>query len=191
MLKEDYNNNEEEELKKILTKDCFYYPKSNIKNTVNDYLPIELILLLSKLKNIKILLFQIKKIDEQFTKMAIFILINIKWLFTNEIEEIKFDLGNEEMQKELNDLFNERTSELYYRYRKNKNFIYYNGSYQTRTINCWEPEEDIFFDNYEPKGENNKKIVYLYSVQPSNDASIFDNHICNIYNEFRNLTNLH
>ena len=103
MLKEDYNNNEEEELKKILTKDCFYYPKSNIKNTVNDFLPIELILLLSKLKNIKILLFQIKKIDEQFTKMAIFILINIKWLFINEIEEIKFDLGNEEMQKELND----------------------------------------------------------------------------------------
>ena len=103
MLTEDYNYNEEEELKKILTKDCFYYPKSNIKNTVNDYLPIELILLLSKLKNIKTLIFQIKKIDEQFTKMSIFILINIKWLFINEIEEIKFDLGNEEMQKELND----------------------------------------------------------------------------------------
>ena len=151
MLKEDYNNNEEEELKKILTKDCFYYPKSNIKNTVNDFLPIELILLLSKLKNIKILLFQIKKIDEQFTKMAIFILINIKWLFINEIEEIKFDLGNEEMQKELND------------------------------INCREPEEDIFFDNHEPKGENNKKIVHLHSSQPSNDTSIFDNHTCNIH----------
>ena len=190
MLTEDYNYNEEEELKKILTKDCFYYPKSNIKNTVNDYLPIELILLLSKLKNIKTLIFQIKKIDEQFTKMSIFILINIKWLFINEIEEIKFDLGNEEMQKELNDLFNERTSELYYRYGKNKNLIYYNGSYQARTINCWEPEEDIFFNKYEPKEENSKKLDYLYSLQPSNDTSTFDNHICNIYNEFGNLTNL-
>ena len=190
ILTEEYIYNEEEEFKKILTKECFYYPKSNIKNTANDYLPIELILLLSKFKNIKTLIFQIKKVDEQFTKMAIFILINLKWLFFNEIEEIQFDLGNEEMQKELNDLFNERSSELYYRFHKNKNLIYYNGSYQARTINCWEAEEDIFFAKYETKEEKNKKLDYLYSLQPSNDTSNFGNHICNIYNEFGNLTNL-
>ena len=189
-LKEVFNYNEEEELKKILTKECFYYPKSNIKNIANENLPIELILLLSKLKNIKTLIFQINKVDELFAKMAIFILINVKWLFINEIEEIQFDLGNEEMQKELNNLFNERTSELYLRFHKNKNLIYYNSSSQARTINCWEPEEDIFFVKYERKEERNKKHDYLYDIQPSNDANTFGNHLCNIYNEFGNLTNL-
>ena len=67
---------------------------------------------------------------------------------------------------------------------------YYNGRYQARTINCWEAEEDIFFAKYEKKEEKNKKLDYLYSMQPSNDTSNFGNHICNIYNEFGNLTNL-
>ena len=84
-LTSDYNYNEEEEIKKKLTKDCFYYPKSN-KNTIPEplELPIELILLLYKLKNVKTLIFQLKKVDELFLKMAIFILLNIKWLFTKE-----------------------------------------------------------------------------------------------------------
>ena len=191
-LTSNYNYNEEEEIKKKLTKDCFYYPKSN-KNTITEplELPIELILLLYKLKNVKTLIFQIKKVDELFLKMAIFILLNIKWLFTKGIDDIKYDLGNEEMQQELSELFSERTAELYYHFQKSKNLIYYTGSYQARTINCWEPEEDIFFEKFEKDiKESNKKADYVYNMQSSEDTSTFDNHLCNIYNEFGNLTNL-
>ena len=73
----------------------------------------------------------------------------MKWLFTTGIEEIIFDLGNEEMQKGLCELFAERTAELYTHFQKEKNIIYYTGSYQARTINCWEPEEDIFFQTFQ------------------------------------------
>ena len=188
MLTSDYNYNGEEEMKKTLTRECFHYPKFNKKNEANE-LPIELILLLSKLKNVRTLIFQIKKIDDQFIKMAILILMNLKWLFTTGIEEIIFDLGNEEMQKGLCELFAERTAELYTHFQKEKNIIYYTGSYQARTINCWEPEEDIFFQTFQ-KEENRKKAEYVYSPQPLEESSTFDNDLCNIYNEFGNLTNL-
>ena len=190
-LTADYNYNEEEI--KRLTKECFLYPKTN-KNTVPDHLdfPIELILLLHKLQNVKTLIFQIQKVDEQFMKMAILILLNIRWLFVKEIEEIKFDLGNEEIQQRLCEMFNERTGELYHHFQKNKNLIYYTGSYKVRTINCWDPEGDIFFQQYESsdKNENNKKNEYSYNRQPNEETSTYDNHLCNIYNEFGNLTNI-
>jgi hypothetical protein len=144
-LIKDYNNNEEEG-KKVLSKECFYYPKYN-KNSLSEptELPIELILLLSKFRNIKTLIFQIHNVDEQFLKMSIFILMNIKILFINGIEEFKFDLGNEEIQQGLNTMFNERTKELYSHFHKIQNLVYFTGSYQARTSNCWDPEGDIFF----------------------------------------------
>ena len=192
-LTNDFNYNEEEELKKLLTKECFIYPKYN-KNTISEQkeFPIELTLLLYKLKKVKTLVFQIQNIDEQFMKMAILILINVKWLFISDIEEIKFDLGNEEIQQGLCEMFNERTGELYHHFQKNKNLIYYKGTYQARKINCWEPEGDIFFekfDNFEKK-DNNKKTDYSYNNQSNEETSTFDNHLCNIYNEIGNLTNL-
>ena len=61
MLTNDYNYNEEEELKKLLTKECFNYPKAN-KNTLSEKeltLPIEIIILLDKLQKVKTLIFQI------------------------------------------------------------------------------------------------------------------------------------
>ena len=194
-LTNNYNYNEEEELKKLLNKECFLYPKNN-NNTMPEQieLPIELLILLDKLKNVKTLIFQIQNIDELFMKFAILVLINIKWLFLKGIEEVKFDLGNEEIQQGLVEKFNERTRELYHYYQKNRNLIYYNGSYQARTINCWDPEEDIFFEKFDKdndiKNDNNKKMEYLYSMQPNGETSTFDNHLCNIYNEFGNLTNL-
>ena len=192
-LTNDFNYNEEEELKKLLTKECFIYPKYN-KNTISEQkeFPIELTLLLYKLKKVKTLVFQIQNIDEQFMKMAILILINIRWLFVGDIEEIIFDLGNEEIQQGLCEMFNERTGELYHHFQKNKNLIYYKGTYQARKINCWEPEGDIFFekfDNFEKK-DNNKKTDYSYNNQSNEETSTFDNHLCNIYNEIGNLTNL-
>ena len=183
-LNSDYDYNEEELNKRLLTKECFSYQKNNKDE---GELPIELIILLYKLKNVKTLIYQINYIDEQFFKMANFILLNIKWLFMNEIEEIIFDLGNETLQKGINDVFNERASEIYYNSQIIKNAIYYNGSYKARTINCWEPECDIFFD----KNINNEnKKDYIYSEQSNIENVYFDNHLCNIYNEYGNLTNL-
>ena len=183
-LNSDYDYNEEELNKRLLTKECFAYQKNNKDE---GELPIELIILLYKLKNVKTLIYQINNIDEQFFKMANFIFLNIKWLFMNEIEEIIFDLGNETLQKGINDVFNERASEIYYNSQMKKNAIYYNGSYKARTINCWEPECDIFFDKIII---NENKKDYIYSEQSNNEKIYFDNHLCNIYNEFGNLTNL-
>lgn len=191
MLSSDYNYNGEEKKNKLLTKECFIYPKCH-KNEIleqNNTIPVELLLLLSKLRTVKTLVFQLQRVDEQFLKMAIFILLNVKWLFMKGIREVKFDLGNEEMQNALCELFKERTAELYYHFQKNLNSIYYSGSYKARTINCWEPEGDIYFEKY-PKEETNKKNNYLYHIQPLEETSTFDNHLCNIYNEFGNLTNL-
>ena len=190
MISNNCNNNEEEELKKFLTKECFIYPKYN-KNTISEQseLPIEFILILDKLKNVKTLIFQIQNVNDLFIKMAIFILINIKWLFSKGIEEVKYDLGNDELQQGLCEMFNERTAELYHYFHKIKNLVYYNGSYQARTINCWEPEGDIFIEKYE-KNKDDKKMDYSYSMQQNEDTSTFDNHLCNIYNEFGKLTNL-
>ena len=183
-LNSDYDYNEEELNKRLLTKECFSYQKSNKDE---GELPIELIILLYKLKNVKTLIYQINNIDEQFFKLANFIFLNIKWIFMNEIEEIIFDLGNETLQKGINDVFNERASEIYYNSQIIKNAIYYNGSYKARTINCWEPECDIFFD----KNINNEnKKDYIYSEQSNIENVYFDNHLCNIYNEYGNLTNL-
>ena len=188
----DYDYNEEEMSKKMLTKECFTYPQTK-ENLGQTELPIELIILLYKLKNVKSLIFQINDVDEDFTKMSIFIFLNIKCLFKHEIEEIKFDLGNEILQKNLNNVFSQRALELYHTFLKTKYAIYYDGSYKARTINCWEPECDIFFDEKKNK-ENNENQGnaknYIYSPQPNKEGCTFDNNLCNIYNEYGNLTNL-
>ena len=51
----------------------------------------------------------------------------------------------------------------------------------------------MFFEKFEREEKiniNKKKIEYLYNIQPNERVSTFDNHLCNIYNEFGNLTNL-
>ena len=184
-LNSDYNYNEEEVCKKILTKECFSYQKNNKDE---GELPLELIILLYKLKDVNTLIYQINNVDEQFLKMASFIFLNIKWLFMHEIEEIKYDLGNNILQKGINDVFNERTLEIYNSSQIIKNSVYYNGSYKARTINCWEPECDIFFDK--TILNNEKSNDYIYSDQSNIEECHYDNHLCNIYNEFGNLTNL-
>ena len=139
--------NEEIGIKKILTKECFCYPKYNKKSIFEkNELPLELILILYKFKNVKTLIFQIQNIEENFIKLAIFIIINANWLFINGISEIKFDLGNDNLQYRINEVFRERTAELYHFYQKNRNLIYNTYSYKARTINLWEPETDMFFE---------------------------------------------
>ena len=169
----------------VLTKECFNFQKSNKEE---GELPIELIILLYKLRKVKTLIYQIGNVDEEFFKDAIFVFINIKWLFMGEIEEVKFDLGNEELQKGIIRIFNERSSEVYYNFNKTKNAYYYNGSYKARTLNCWEPEGDIFFNKieYSKQSENN----YIYNEQPNSEGCAFGNQLCDIYDEYGNVTNL-
>ena len=182
----DYNFREEEN-RTILSKECFLYPKKNI-NIDKTELPIELILLLYKLKNVETLIFQAQNIDEQLIKMIIFILINIEWLFTSGIKEVKFDLGNDDLQIGMNEIYKERTFEFYHNYKKERSLVFNPDGYKSRTINLWEPEADIFFENIQK--DDNKKVEFLYNIQSHEKTSSFDNHLCNIYNEFGNLTQL-
>ena len=182
----DYNFREEEN-RKILTKECFLYPNKNI-NIDKTELPIEFILLLYKFKNVETLIFQVQNIDEQFIKMAIFILINIEWLFKSGIKEVKFDLGNDDLQIGMSEIYKERASEFYQYHKKKRSLLFNPDGYKSRTINLWEPETDIFFENIQ--NDDNKKVEFLYNIQSHEKTSSFDNRLCNIYNEFGNLTQL-
>ena len=182
----------EDTQKKVLTKDNFIYPKwsdygKEVKLTKDD-LPLELLILLFKLRDVNCLIFQIKSIENNFKKLAIFVLSNISWLFFKDIEEVKFDFENEKIQKELYKSFESRTEDLYLKNDIKKNNVYYDGIYKARSINCWEPEGDIFFSHQKNK---NSVDEFVYNTQITNDCIIYDdNCISNIYNEFGNLTNI-
>lgn len=180
----------EEEPQKPLTKENFIYPEYNkiggkdLKLNKTE-LPIELIMLLSKLKEVKCLVFQIQNVEDNFKKLASFILSNLDWLFLKGIEEVQLDLGNEDIQKGLDKAFEIRTEDLYAKCEKNKEKIYYNGSYRARAINCWIPEGDIFFEE-----NDTRRREFNYSSQMTEDCVMIDNYISKIYNAFGNLTSI-
>jgi len=186
-LDNEYIYNEEKE-KILLTKDCFSYPKPNNKSSDQNKLPIELILILYKFRNVETLIFQIKNIDEHFIKMAKLILMNVNLLFIKGIKEVKFDLGNDSLLYGTYENFRERTADLYRLFQKNKNCVYNTSGYQARTINLWEPENDIFFEKENDEAIKNNK--FLYNIQPKEEFNTFDYQLCNIYNEVGNLTKL-
>ena len=181
LLTKDYNYDEEQTYNKLLTSKCFQFTKTNKEEAI---LPIELIILLYKLKNVKTLIFQIKNADEHFIKMARFILMNYKWLFLNKIEEIKYDLNDEQLQKELYIEFNKRTAELFEDYNIPKYFSYF-SCHNSRKHNFWTPEGDVIFE----KVSFNKIKDYIYNQQSDLNNNTFDNIICNIYNEYGLITN--
>ena len=183
----------EEEHKTILTKENFLYPNYN-KSKSKDVkvnkseLPIELILLLNKLKNVTCLVFQIQNLEENFKNLSIVILSNLDWLFIKGIDEVKFDLGSEDIQQGLDKAFEERAENLYQNYDIVKKNFFYNGSYRARAVNCWIPEGDIFFEKNITKKINED---FIYNTQNTDDCKIYDdNCIYNIYNQFGNLTNV-
>ena len=186
-LTKDYNYNQEEASKRILTKECFSFEKFS-KDKDDGEIPIEIIILLYKLKDVKSLVYQINNVDEQFFNMTIFLFVNLNWLFMSEIEEIKFDLGNEELQKGINYSFNRRSIELYDYFHETRNNFYFDGSHRARTINCWVPESDILFKESRNAGSNADNS-YKLSQQPNKEECFFDNHLCNIYDEYGTLTN--
>ena len=181
LLTKDYNYDEEQTFNKLLTNKCFQFQKSN-KDEAE--LPIELMILLYKLKDIKTLIFQIKNANDHFIKMSLFILMNVKWLFLNTIEEIKFDLNDEELQKKLYIEFNKRASELYEDHNLPKLYTYF-LSHSSRKYNFWSPEGDIIFE----KVSFNKLNNYIFSHQSDLEFNTFDETLCNIYNEYGFITN--
>ena len=181
LLTKDYNYDEEQRISNLLTNKSFNFVKVNKDDAE---LPLELIILLYKLKEVKTLIFQIQNANETFIKMALFILMNVKWLFMHQIEEIKLDLIDPELQKKLNKQFNQRAAELYEDFNLSKNYTYFNG-YFPRKNNFWMPEGDILFE----KVSFNKNNNYLFSNQFDIKKNTFDDTLYNIYNEFGFITN--
>ena len=192
VLNNELNYLKEEESTKTITKNTFIYPEYNkIGNKGVDLnkteLPIELLMLLSKLKQVKCLIFQIQNIEKNYIELANFILSNIDWLFIKGIEQIKFDLCNDEIQQGIDKTYDKVTEELYSKNNINKNLFYYNGNYSARRINCWIPECDFFFDEKE-KEIRNKECNYRN--QFTDDSVFINEYTCNIYNIFGNLMNI-
>ena len=190
VLNNENNYSNEEENIKIVSKRTFIYPNYNKignkdPNLDKAKLPIELILLLRKFKEVSCLIFQIQNLGANYINLATFILSNLDWLFLEGIDEIKFDLCNEEIQLGLDKAFDLLTKDLYTKKNINKKEIYYNGIYQMRSINCWIPENDIFFEE-----KKMSKNDYIYKTQITEDSVIIDNYICNLYNAFGNLMNI-
>ena len=181
LLTDDYNYDEEHIYSNLLTYKSFEFTKTS-KDDAD--LPIELIILLYKLKDVKTLIFQIQYANDQILKMSLFILMNIKWLFLHQIEEIKFDLNDEELQNKLYMEFNTRASELYDEHNLPKHYSYF-LSQKSRKNNLWSPEGDILFK----KVSFNKSNNLIYSNQFDFKNNAFDNILCNIYNEYGFITN--
>ena len=181
LLYPEYNYNEEQLYIKLVNNRNFNFTKTNKDDT--DF-PIELIILLYKLKDVKSLILQINNANDKFVKMALFVLMNINWLFISQIEEIKLDLNDVELHKSLYNEFNKRASELYDDHRLTKPFCYFHG-HNSRKYNFWEPEGDIIFEkvafNLNGNNINNNNIVFSQQNDLINNT--FDNTLCNIYNE--------
>jgi len=186
---DNYYSNDEDQIKTI-NRRTFIYPEYNKIGNKDPglnktELPIEIIILLSKFKEVNCLIFQIQSIQKNYTKLATFLLSNIDWLFLKGIEEIKFDICNEDIHQGLDNAFNMISEDLYSKNNINKSNFYYNGNYRARNINCWIPESDIFFEE-----KKMRKNDYIYKTQVTEDSVVIDDHICNIYNAFGNLMNI-
>ena len=186
-----YINEDKENDIKIISKKIFIYPEYNKIGNKDPglnktELPIELILILRKLKDVRTLIFQIQNVENNYKNLAKFILSNIDWLFIKGINEVKFDINNEDIQRGLDESYNLITENYYKKYKIDKNKIFYNGLYSARNINCWVPESDLFF--FEKKGVQSDD--YFYKTQITDDSVIIKDYICNIYNAFGNLMNI-
>ena len=181
-----------EDKKLLVTKEYFIYPENNYcLDDKNLELPIELIILLKKFEQIKILTFQIRDANKKSLRENIFLLLNINLLFPN-FKEIKIDLNDEELQKKIYNLYEIRGQELYHRYKKNLRIFRYIKDYKSRTINCWDPEGDINFIE-EINYDNDIKYKYtsfgndyVLGENPFEYSDYFGNNLKNIINNDNN-----
>ena len=171
----------------VVTKEYFIYPENNYGLEDNKLeLPIELIILLKKFEIIKILTFQIRDVDLKSLKENIFLLFNINLLFPN-FTEIKIDLNDEKLQAKINNLYEQRAQDLLHKFKKDQRIFQYNKDYQSRTVNCWEPEGDIKFIEENDDEDIRYKYTsfgnnYILGENPFDDSSFFGNSLKNIIN---------
>ena len=145
--------------KLLILKEYLIYPeKNNIK--IKYDLPIEFIILLKKLENVKILTFQIKGMTKKMLKENIFILSNINILFPN-YSEIKIDLNDDKLCGKINKIYQLRQDDLLKQYKSNYRILKYKKYYQSRTTNCWLPEGDIIFSNNTEEENNIENCINL------------------------------
>ena len=166
LLYPEYNYNEEQLYIKLVNSRNFDFTKTNKDDTD---LPIELIILLYKLKDVKTLILQINDAISQ-------------------IEEIKIDLNDVELHKKLYNEFNKRASELYEDHRLTKPLYYFPG-HNSRKYNFWEPEGDLIFEKVALNSNNVNNNNIIFSQQNDLIDNTFDNTLCNIYNENGFITN--
>lgn len=193
IVRNSYKMSYRDNTKIKLTKEYFNYPKRNKsdKEEILPECPNEFAILLYKFKDIKILTFQINQLTDLVIKANIMILYNMKWLFPN-FKEIKIDLGNDELQKELNKVFEQRLVKLYRTTLRERKILFYDNDYKPRTMNCWEPENDIHYlkKNNSKNDKLKEKDYELIENCFDNLSSTYNNYLSCIYNETGKSTNL-
>ena len=182
-------NNIIEDNKIFVTKEYFIYPENNYGlDDKKLELPIELIILLKKFESIKILTFQIREADKKSLKENLILLHNINLLFPN-FTEIKIDLNDEKLQKKINNIYELRGKDLINKFKKDLKIFLFNQEYQSRTINCWEPEGDILFTK---ENIDDNDIKYKYTSFGNNyilgenvfeNSNFFGNNLKNIISD--------
>ena len=172
-----------EDNKIILTKEYFIYPENNYGLEEKKLeLPIELIILVKKFESIKILTFQIRDADIKLLKENLILLFNINLLFPN-FTEIKIDLNDEKLQQKINNIYEMRGKDLMHIYNKDLRIFLFNQEYQSRTINCWEPEGDIIFinENNDEKNISSKFTCfgnnYIFGENAFENSNFFGNNL--------------
>ena len=147
-------------------KEYFIYPEKNNNIKIKFELPIELVILIKKMENVKILTFQIKGINKKMVKENIIILNNINLIFQN-FSEIKIDLNDDKLSRKLNEIYEIRQEELLKLYKSDYKILKYKKNYQSKTNNCWIPEGDLLFEN-EIVDNIDKKNYKLEENAPDN-----------------------
>ena len=156
-----------------LIKEYFIYPEKNNIN-IKYELPIELLITLKKLENVKVLIFQIKGMTKKMVKENIFLLSNLNFLFPN-YSEIIIDLNDDKISQKINKIYGIRNEELLKQYKLSDRIIKYNKNYQSKTINCWTPEGTIIFENEQENNENSIKKNYVLEENIFENSELYGN----------------
>ena len=195
-IKNDNNINKfTKDNKIVVTKEYFLYPDNNyFMEDSKSELPIELIILIKKFENIKTLTLQIRDMNLKLVKENIFVLFNIKLLFPN-YTEIKIDLNDEILYKNIINIYEIRGQDLFRRFKKNLRIYQYNLDYQVRTVNCWEPEGDIKFITENDENDIKYKFTsfgnnYILGENAFQNSNYFGNNLINIINNDDNNYNI-
>ena len=170
---------------KINNNKIYTYPNINSKEKLNFSLPIELIILLYKLKDIKKLTINIEETEQKRKLENMILSLNFKLLFPN-INNIEFDLIDEDLQIGLNEVFDIRISSLLTKKRgeiklKSTN---YDNKYKRNDSFLPFGYISLLNKNYFPLNNNNKNFIKNNKLNEKqvNDFLYNDNNIDSFQN---------